>query len=137
MLTASEISPEGLAIALTLLEGDRYRQIMPCDYLANQCGHSGYNNVDAACSVNHKIILWIKQSLLHYDALQSRAAVLKFFINTANVRSTSFSPRLDERSLLILSTGVPQTSELPKPHCNCDRAGLCSSPEFGIDEELP
>jgi son of sevenless-like protein len=86
MLTASEVSPEGLAIALTLLEGDRYRQIMPCDYLANQCGRPGYNNVDAACSVTHKIILWIKQSLLYYDALQSRAAVLKFFINTANVR---------------------------------------------------
>lgn len=85
MLTANEITPQGLAIALTLLEGDRYRQIMPCDYLANQCGRPGYNNVDAACSVNNKIILWIKQSLLHYDALQSRAAVLKFFINTANV----------------------------------------------------
>ncbi|RXW24190.1 hypothetical protein EST38_g1647 [Candolleomyces aberdarensis] len=83
MLTSSEVTPQGLAIALTLLEGDRYRQIMPCDYLANQCGRPGFNNVDAACSVNNKIILWVKQSLLHYDALQHRADVLKFFIHTA------------------------------------------------------
>ncbi|KAF5324648.1 hypothetical protein D9611_004380 [Ephemerocybe angulata] len=83
IMTADEITPQGLAIALTLLEGDKFKAIMPCDYLANQCRKPGFNNVDAACSVNSKIITWIKQSLLHYDALQARASVLKFFINTA------------------------------------------------------
>ncbi|KAJ2924053.1 hypothetical protein H1R20_g13049, partial [Candolleomyces eurysporus] len=83
MLSPNEITPHGLAIAFTLLEGDRYRQIMPCDYLA-KFDRPGYNNVDAACSANKKITLWIKRSLLHYDSLQSRAAVSKFFIQTAN-----------------------------------------------------
>ncbi|RXW17474.1 hypothetical protein EST38_g8391 [Candolleomyces aberdarensis] len=82
-LSANEITPRCLAIALTLLEGDRYRQITPCDFLV-KFDRLGYNNVDAACSANKKIILWIKRSLLHYDSRQSRAAALTFFIQTAN-----------------------------------------------------
>ena len=72
-------------MALTLLEGDKYRAILPCDYLANQCGRPGFNRVDDAASTNNQIIQWIKQSLLHWDALQQRAGVLKFYISTAQV----------------------------------------------------
>ena len=35
----------------------------------------------------HKIILWVTQSLLHYDTAESRTEVLKFFLNTAQARS--------------------------------------------------
>ncbi|KAJ2924054.1 hypothetical protein H1R20_g13048, partial [Candolleomyces eurysporus] len=82
-LTSKEITPQSLALALTLLEGDKFRQISPSDYLAHLCGRPEYTNVEAASSVNEKIVLWVKQSLLHYEALNPRVALMKFFINTA------------------------------------------------------
>ena len=85
VLQPNEVTPKGLALALTLLEGDKYKAILPCDYLANQCGRPGFNRVDDAASTNNQIIQWIKQSLLHWDALQQRAGVLKFYISTAQV----------------------------------------------------
>lgn len=85
-MNARNVTPSGLAIALTLLEGDKYKAIKPCDYLANQCGRPGFDSVAEAASTNARIIQWTKQSLLHYDGFQQRAAVLKFFISTAQVR---------------------------------------------------
>jgi son of sevenless-like protein len=85
VLQPNEITPQGLALALTLLEGDKYKAILPCDYLANQCRRSGFNGVDDAASTNNRIIEWIKQSLLHWDALQQRAGVVKFYLSTAQV----------------------------------------------------
>lgn len=82
---ASEILPEDLGIGLTLLEGDRYRYIVPSDYIAHLKRHLGPNNVEAAYLTNNKIVLWVKQSLLHYDQVEFRGDVLKFFINTAQV----------------------------------------------------
>ncbi|KAG5652947.1 hypothetical protein H0H81_002955 [Sphagnurus paluster] len=74
--------PQDLAIALTLLEGDKYRAILPTDYIAHLRNHRP-NNVEAAYMTNNKIVLWVKQSILHYDGIESRAQVLKFFVNTA------------------------------------------------------
>ncbi|KAG6909463.1 hypothetical protein DXG01_000448 [Tephrocybe rancida] len=79
----SEITPNDLAVALTLLEGDRYRAILPTDYIAHLSKQPRSNNVQAAYLTNNKIVLWVKQSLLHYDTIDARAQVLKFFVNTA------------------------------------------------------
>jgi len=81
----SEILPHDLAIALTLLEGDRYECILPTDYIAHLRHHQGPNNVDCARVVNNKIDFWVKKSILHYNNIESRGNVLKFFVNTAQV----------------------------------------------------
>ena len=83
------MTPLALAIALTILEGDKFKQIMPSDYLANQVGIPGFNAVDLAIRLNNKIIQWVKNMLLYYDAVKHRATVLKFFINTAKVSQSS------------------------------------------------
>ncbi|KAF8892698.1 ras guanine nucleotide exchange factor domain-containing protein [Infundibulicybe gibba] len=80
---ASDILPRDLAIALALLEGDKYRAILPTDYIAHLKRYPGINGVEVACQTNNKIILWVKQSVLHYDEIDSRVQVLKFFINAA------------------------------------------------------
>ncbi|KDR73425.1 hypothetical protein GALMADRAFT_124495 [Galerina marginata CBS 339.88] len=83
LLQASQIKPQDLAIALTLLEGDKYKALVPSDYIAHLRRHPGYNNVEGAYTTNNKIILWVKDSILHDDSAENRAAVLKFFIHTA------------------------------------------------------
>jgi len=85
LLQDPDITPHHLAIALTLLEGDKYKAIVPSDYIAHFGKHSGSNGVKVACSVNNKIILWVQQSVLHYDTAQSRAQRIGFFLNTAQV----------------------------------------------------
>ncbi|KAF8163016.1 ras guanine nucleotide exchange factor domain-containing protein [Crassisporium funariophilum] len=83
MLQASQIKPLDLAVALTLLEGDKYKALVPSDYIAHLRRHPGYNNIEGAYTTNNKIISWVKDSILHYDAVEHRADVLKFFIHTA------------------------------------------------------
>ncbi|KAF5386738.1 hypothetical protein D9615_001785 [Tricholomella constricta] len=83
MPRTSEMMPQDLAIALTLLEGDKYKAILPTDYIAHLRRQPRPNNVEAAYLINNKIVLWVKQSVLHYDAIDSRAQVLKFFVNAA------------------------------------------------------
>ncbi|KAG5645835.1 hypothetical protein DXG03_005176 [Asterophora parasitica] len=83
MPRTSEMMPHDLAIALTLLEGDKYKAILPTDYIAHLRKQNRPNNVEAAYQINNKIVLWVKQSVLHYDSIASRAQVLKFFVNTA------------------------------------------------------
>ncbi|KAG6853700.1 hypothetical protein C0991_002235 [Blastosporella zonata] len=78
----SEITHDDLAIALTLLEGDRYKAILPTDYIAHLSGLRA-NNVDVACLTNNKIVLWVKQYVLHYDSIEKRMQVVQFFVNTA------------------------------------------------------
>jgi len=77
--------PYELAIALALLEGDKYKVLVPSDYIAHLRRHGGHNNVEGAYTANNKIIFWVKDSVLHYDDVQKRADVLKFFIHTAVV----------------------------------------------------
>lgn len=83
LLQDSDIAPHHLAIALTLLEGDKYKAIVPSDYIAHLRKHPGSNSVKVACLVNNKIVLWVKQSVLHYDTAKLRAQRLEFFLNTA------------------------------------------------------
>jgi len=86
LLQDSDIAPHHLAIALTLLEGDKYKAIVPSDYIAHFGKHPGSNGVKVACSVNNNIILWVKQSVLHYDTAKLRAQRVQYFLNTAQVR---------------------------------------------------
>lgn len=78
------MTPRDLAIGLTLMEGDLYNAILPTDYLVHLRRRPA-TNVDTASAMNNKIILWVKKSILHYDKLENRADVLRFFINTAQV----------------------------------------------------
>jgi len=119
LLQASDITPCDLAIALTLLEGDKYKAIVPSDYIAHLRRHSGFNSVEAACSVNNKIVLWVKQSVLHYDKAELRTQVLKFFLNTAQVRKFigGWHISLTDR---IYFSGMPETEKLWVAHCYWD-----------------
>jgi len=82
---APQIKPNELAIALALLEGDKYKVLVPSDYIAHLRRHAGHNNVEGAYTTHNKIIFWVKDSVLHYDTVEKRADVLKFFIHTAQV----------------------------------------------------
>ena len=88
----NEVTPRGLALALTILEGDKYKAILPYDYLANQCHRPGFNRVDDAAFTNNQIIEWVKRSLLHWEALQQRADMVKFYLSTAQVNILLFVP---------------------------------------------
>lgn len=119
LLQASDITPRDLAIALTLLEGDKYKAIVPCDYIAHLRRHSGFNSVEVACSVNNKIVLWVKQSVLHYDTAELRTQVLKFFLNTAQVSRFigGWQTPLADR---IYFSGMSETQKLRVAHCYWD-----------------
>ena len=119
-MTSQDVTPQGLALALTLLEGDKFRLISPSDYLAHLCGRSERTNVDAAMSVNGKIKLWVQQNIVHFDALDPRVSVMTFYINTAKVWLFFSLPV--EFALLIsvlLGTGTSQFTQLSKPHGHC------------------
>lgn len=90
LLKASEIRPQDLAIALSILEGDQYKILVPSDYIAHLRRHSGYNSVQGAYTTNNRILFWVKDSILHYDRVDQRADVLKFFIHTAQVSEISW-----------------------------------------------
>ena len=87
-LQTSQIKPYDLALALTLMEGDRYRVLGPPDYLAFLMKHPGHNLIEDVYSTNDKIIVWVKCSILHYEKVEKRVEVLKFFINAAEVSET-------------------------------------------------
>ncbi|KAJ7489946.1 ras guanine nucleotide exchange factor domain-containing protein [Mycena galericulata] len=80
----ADILPRDLAIALTLLEGDKYRSILPADYLSHLRKLDGSNNVDAARLANNRVVLWVKKSVLTPSRVETRAEVFKFFVNTAH-----------------------------------------------------
>jgi len=79
-----DISPQGLALALTTLEGDQYSRILPADYISHFRNPLGSDNVSAACATNNKIFYWVKRSVLQPATLEGRAEVFKFFVNTAH-----------------------------------------------------
>jgi son of sevenless-like protein len=84
-LEAAQIKPYHLAIALTLMEGDKYLVLGPPDCLAFLRKHPGHNRIEDVCNTQNKIILWVKCSILHYEETEKRSEVLKFFINAALV----------------------------------------------------
>lgn len=97
-----------MAIALTLLEGDKYKVLVPSDYIAHLRKHPGYNRVEGAYTANNKIGFWVKESILHYDAVDKRAEVLKFFIHTALV---SYNRPHPSCSTDYMGTGMSQIAQ--------------------------
>ena len=85
LLQDSDIAPHHLAIALTLLEGDKYKAIFPSNYIAHFRKHPGSNGVKVTCTVNNQIILWVKQSVLHYDKAKLWVQHIEFFLKTEQV----------------------------------------------------
>ncbi|KAJ7285592.1 ras guanine nucleotide exchange factor domain-containing protein [Mycena rebaudengoi] len=84
VMRTADILPRDLAIALTLLEGDKYQSISPADYISHLKRLEGGNNVDAAGTENNKIVLWVKKSILSPSQVETRTEVYKFFVNTAH-----------------------------------------------------
>jgi len=85
LLQDSDIAPHHLAITLTLLNGDKYKAIFPSDYIVHFGKYPGSNSVKVTCTVNNQIILWVKQSVLHYDKAKLWAQHIEFFLKTAQV----------------------------------------------------
>jgi son of sevenless-like protein len=78
-------TPQDLAIALAMLEGDKYTEILPCDYIYHiQCSE-GNENINAALNANDKIVYWVQHDVLRHDDLKTRRDVLNFFVYTAEV----------------------------------------------------
>jgi hypothetical protein len=81
--------PQDLAIALMMLEGDKYARIIPGDYISYLRRPEENNSIGAARKTNDLIIKWVKHSVLREDTLYQRKQVLTFFVNTAVVTLSS------------------------------------------------
>ncbi len=81
--------PENLAVALTLLEVDRFKAILPTDYLQHTIVSTSAGKVNTALATSARIQLWIKKSILHSDEQDGRVEVLKFFVLAAQVGAAS------------------------------------------------
>ena len=81
-----EIEPEDLAVALTFREAEKFRDILPGDYLLHAIQPESESKVDNAQALNARIQLWVKMSLLHSDLVDARLLTLKFVILAAKVR---------------------------------------------------
>jgi hypothetical protein len=77
--------PRDLAIALLILEGDKYTRIPQADYIPYFQLKPGENHVRDALETNHTITYWVQQAVLSCDELGARSGVLKFFVSTAEV----------------------------------------------------
>ncbi|KAH8108481.1 ras guanine nucleotide exchange factor domain-containing protein [Phellopilus nigrolimitatus] len=86
---ASDIKPMDLAIALTVLEGSKYKSITATDcvsYLLHKDGPPKLfetNKVAEARATNNKIVNWVKKSVIKSDRMENRGDTLRFFVNTA------------------------------------------------------
>jgi hypothetical protein len=85
-------TPKELAFALTALEAERYRNILPSEYIAfasKQLDSSP--NLSVAIDLNKRINYWVQSSILDLDfggdlsGLEKRSEVKQFFVRTANV----------------------------------------------------
>ena len=93
-------APQELAVALTILAGEKLKSVMPCDYLAYMKVDKleGYHNpIDIVRVITNRTTQWVKDAILHYDDVLRRAETLKFFIHTAQVSllRTSFRSKAE------------------------------------------
>lgn len=94
-----------LAAALTILEGNCYKRILPGDcveYLV-RADHSLIDNpYNIALATNKTITLWVKKSILDGRNWERRAAYYRFFFQTAKVSVyPQFVPISDLYSSLV------------------------------------
>lgn len=92
-MRTSEVSSRELAIAFTLCEGDRYRQLRPIDYISHLGKENpsvpGSTNIDAASDVNNRMIAMVQRAVLNCNKIEERVEAIKFFIDTAQVNKPS------------------------------------------------
>ncbi|KAF4576870.1 hypothetical protein EYR36_000532 [Pleurotus pulmonarius] len=79
---ASEMTPQDLAIALCLLQGDLFNKITPSQCIAH-LRKQPLNSVEFLQNTAHKIAFWVKKSILRSDEISHRGLALKFFVNVA------------------------------------------------------
>lgn len=79
--------PKELAIALTLIEAERFDQLTPYDYLMYIRDPSSDSGVKVACRIHNDVMRWVKEFVLDYDEVEVRASVISIFIDTAEVSS--------------------------------------------------
>ena len=82
--SAADVRYVVAAIALTLMEGDKYRAFLPADYILHLRRETG-NRVEAAKKVNKEIQLWVQHSIIRTPRLDERTRTLVFFVNTGQV----------------------------------------------------
>lgn len=84
----TNIVPKDLAIALLMLQSDKYTRILPSDYISHLQRPEVNNNIQDAYRTNGQIINWVADSILRCDDLEDRKNLLKFFVLTAQVIPT-------------------------------------------------
>jgi len=82
-------SPDSLAKALTILEGEEYTHILPSDYIVHLLQPSILGHIAAISTTKRKIEFWVSKSILSPRHFKERANVFRFFAKTAIVRSAS------------------------------------------------
>ncbi len=80
----SQFEPRDLAIGLTMLEGDHFRALRPPDYIVHLTKGLS-DNMNKIIQTKNKIRAWIIDRIFHYDTIDRRAGILKYFIDTAIV----------------------------------------------------
>jgi hypothetical protein len=87
-LELEPFSPRKLAIALTILEGEKYRRIRAAECVAYFCEpHSVSNTLTEALNLNENITNWVKWYILRHDHHKKRASVKRLFVDIAQVNS--------------------------------------------------
>jgi hypothetical protein len=89
-------TPSQLAVALARLEGERYRRILPGEYVAHAGRLPMYcPNLSAAISLNQLIGNWVQSCILDLEfdedpkELEKRSDLKRFFVHTAMVTCVS------------------------------------------------
>jgi son of sevenless len=80
-----DISPQGLAGALTVLESERYSKIMPSDCIAWLVGAREDNPISTFIADNDKLSYWVTESILKPDEQSKRFENRKYFLWVAEV----------------------------------------------------
>ncbi|KAI0317771.1 ras guanine nucleotide exchange factor domain-containing protein [Amylostereum chailletii] len=80
---ASDILPEELAIAFTILKGHIFSQVTHFDCITHLQQHSEVKRIQRCTTMYNKIVNWVKKSILRPESIDARADVYKFFVNTA------------------------------------------------------
>lgn len=78
------MTPQDLAIALCLLQGDLFTKITPSQCIAH-LRKQPLNSVETLQNTARKIAFWVKKSILRSDEISHRGLALKFFVNVAQV----------------------------------------------------
>ncbi|KAI9433953.1 ras guanine nucleotide exchange factor domain-containing protein [Lactarius indigo] len=77
-----KIKPADIALALTIIEGERYAEISQVDYVAHLRGAVS-KRIEFATKVNNRLVNWIKKKILGPEDVQKRASYFRHFVLVA------------------------------------------------------